>query len=101
MVGARIEAARNEQLRRMRGTGLIALGTGSGLQFAREQLADMLRIAKPGDAASVELRQRIDMVSRYDVFQPRQVFTDEMPDASRGPSMVVVPFGNSNGVCQW
>lgn len=93
VVGARIEAARNERLRRMRDAGLIALGTGSGLQFAREQLADMLRIAKPGDAASVELRQRIDMVSRYDVFQPRQVFTDEMPDASRGPSMVVVPFG--------
>lgn len=93
VVGARIEAARNERLRRMRDAGLIALGTGNGLQFAREQLVDMLRIAKPGDAASVALRQRIDLVSRYDVFRPGQVFTDEMPDASRGPSMVVVPFG--------
>ena len=93
VVGARIEAARNERLRRMRDAGLIALGTGNGLQFAREQLVDMLRIAKPGDAASVALRQRIDLVSRYDVFRPGQVFTDEMPDASRGPSMMVVPFG--------
>ena len=92
-VGARIEAARTERLRRMRDAGLIALGTGNGLQFAREQFVDMLRIAKPGDAASSELRQRIDLVSHYGAFRPGQVFTDAMPDASRGPSLVVVPFG--------
>jgi formylglycine-generating enzyme required for sulfatase activity len=93
VVGARIEAARNERLRRMRDAGLIALGTGNGMQFAREQLVAMLQIARPGDPASVELRQRIDLVSHYGVFRPGQVFTDEMPDGSRGPSLRVVPFG--------
>lgn len=94
LLAARIEAARSERLRRMRDAGLIALGTGNGMQFAREQLVAMLEIARPGDLASLELRQRIDLVSHYGVFRPGQVFTDPMPDGTRGPSMMVVPFGS-------
>lgn len=88
-----IEATRADLLRRMRDEGLMALGDAAGLQFARERLADMLRIARPGDAAGAELRQRIDLVSHYGLFRPGQVFTDAMPDGSRGPSLVVLPHG--------
>src|SRR6476660_2438710 len=53
----------------------------------------MLRIAPPGDPASVELRQRIDLFVHYGLFRPGQVFTDGVRDGSRGPVLVVVPHG--------
>lgn len=90
---ARIEVLRATRIRRLRDEGLIALGEAAGLQTARERLAEMLRIARPGDAASLELRQRIEMATHYGVFRPGQVFTDGMADGSRGPDLVVVPHG--------
>lgn len=90
---ARIELLRADRLRRLRDEGLMALGDPGGLQVARERLAEMLRIALPGDAASVALRERIDLVGHYGLFRPGQVFTDEMPDASRGPELSVLPRG--------
>lgn len=89
----RVEILRVERVRRLRDEGLIALGDASGLRIARERLAEMLRIAAPGDPASVELRQRIDLVVHYGLFRPGQVFTDGMEDGSRGPVLVVVPHG--------
>ena len=90
---ARIEVLRAERVRRLRDEGLIALGDGNGLDIARKRLAEMLRIAAPGNPASIELRQRIDLVSHYGLFRPGQVFTDGMQDGSRGPVLVVVPHG--------
>ena len=90
---ARIEVMRAERVRRLRDEGLIALADPDGLRAARERLADMLLIAHAGDPASVELRQRIDLVGNYGLFRPGQVFTDGMDDGSRGPGLVVVPHG--------
>jgi formylglycine-generating enzyme required for sulfatase activity len=89
-----INVIRGERLRRLRDEGLIALGDPDGLRIARERLAEMLRIANPSDTASVELRQRIDLVSHYGLFRPGQVFTDELSHGGRGPELVVVPHGN-------
>lgn len=89
----RVEILRVERVRRLRDEGLIALGDADGLRVARERLAEMLRIAAPGDPASVELRQRIDLVVHYGLFRPGQVFTDGLHDGSRGPVLVVVPHG--------
>lgn len=91
----RVEALRGERVRRLRDEGLIALGDGDvrGLRIARERLAELLRITAPADPASVELRQRIDLVSHYGLFRPGQVFTDGLRDGSRGPVLVVVPHG--------
>lgn len=90
----RVELLRRERVRRLRDEGLIALGDANdGLRIARERLAELLRIAAPGDPASLELRQRIDLVVHYGLFRPGQVFTDGMQDGSRGPVLVVVPHG--------
>ena len=89
-----INAIRGERVRRLRDEGLIALGDPDGLRIARERLAEMLRIANPSDPASVELRQRIDLVSHYGLFRPGQVFTDELSRGGRGPELVVIPHGN-------
>ena len=89
----RINAIRGERVRRLRDEGLIALGDQDGLRIARERLAEMLRIADPSNPASVELRQRIDLVSHYGLFRPGQVFTDELSHGGRGPQLVVIPHG--------
>ncbi len=89
----RIEAMRVDRIRRLSDEGLMALADTGGLQLARERLAEMLRIARPGDRAGVALRQRIDLVGHYGVFRPGQVFSDEMPDGSRGPALSVLPHG--------
>ncbi|MDI1252890.1 formylglycine-generating enzyme family protein [Thermomonas sp.] len=89
----RINAIRGNRLRRLRDQGLIALGDADGLRIARERLAEMLRIADPSDPASVELRQRIDLVGHYGLFRPGQVFTDELRHGGRGPELVVIPHG--------
>ncbi len=90
---ARVEEARVEFIRKLGDAGMIALADPAGLQFARERLAQMLRVARPGDRAAVVLRERIDLVSHYDLFRPGEVFSDAMPDGSRGPSLVVLPVG--------
>lgn len=90
---ARIEVLRATRVRQLRDEGLIALASADGLQAARERLAEMLRIARPGDPAALELRQRIELATHYGVFRPGQVFTDGMADGSRGPDLVVVPHG--------
>lgn len=89
----RVEIVRADRVRRLRDEGLIALGDAGGLRIARERLAEMLRIAAPADPASVELRQRIDLVGHYGLFRPGQVFTDGLHDGGRGPVLVVVPHG--------
>ncbi|MEO5963709.1 MAG: formylglycine-generating enzyme family protein [Thermomonas sp.] len=89
----RINAIRGERVRRLRDEGLIALGDADGLRIARERLAEMLRIADPANPASVELRQRIDLVSHYGLFRPGQVFTDELRNGGRGPQLIVIPHG--------
>lgn len=88
-----IEVVRADRIRRLGDEGLMALGDAN-VQFARGRLAEILRIAKTGDAVSVALRQRIDVVSHYGMFRPRQVFSDELRDGGRGPSLVVVPLGD-------
>ena len=89
----RIEATRADRIRRLDDEGLMALADPSGLQFARERLAEILRIALPGSGAGVALRQRIDLVGHYGLFRPGQVFTDELPDGGRGPTLSVLPRG--------
>src|SRR5690606_17941383 len=84
---------RADRIRRLSDEGLMALAETGGLQFARERLAEMLRIARPGDRAGVALRQRIDLVGHYGVFRPGQVCNDEMPDGRRGPALSVIPHG--------
>lgn len=91
---ARVEATRADSIRRLGDAGMMALADPAGLQFAREQLVDMLRIARPGDRAAVVLRERIDVVSHYGLFYPGEVFSDQMPDGSRAPSLVVLRHGS-------
>lgn len=93
VAAARVEAARVDTLRRLGDAGMIALADPAGLQFARERLVDMLRIARPGDRATSVLRERIDTVSHYGLFSPGEVFSDAMPDGSRGPSLIVLAHG--------
>jgi formylglycine-generating enzyme required for sulfatase activity len=87
-----LEQARQDRIRRLGDAGWMALGQAD-LQQARASLVEILRIARPGDAVSIALRERIDQVQRYGMFRPGQVFTDALPDGSRGPSLVVVPHG--------
>jgi len=75
------------------GTAELATPTVPGLRRAREQLAQLLRIAAPGDPAVVELRTRIETAAHYGLFRPGQAFTDAMDNGGRGPQMVVVPHG--------
>lgn len=89
-----IETLRIDRMRRLGDEGLMALGSVSGLQVARERLAEILRIARPGERDGLLLRERIDQVSHYGLFRPGQVFTDMMPDGSRGPSMRVLTRGS-------
>lgn len=91
---ARVEATRADSIRRLGDAGMMALADPAGLQFARERLVDMLRIARPGDRAAVVLRERIDVVSHYGLFYPGEVFSDQMPDGSRAPSLVVLRHGS-------
>src|SRR5690606_2220110 len=56
-------------------------------------LAQLLRIARPGDPAAAELRERITLAVHYGMYAPGQVFTDAMSGGGRGPQMAVVPHG--------
>lgn len=89
----RVDALRNARIAALRDAALRDLVRGDGLRDARTRLADMLRIAPPGDPVAVQLRQRIDLATHYGAFRPGQVFTDGLIDGSRGPQMMVVPHG--------
>lgn len=92
----RIEAIRRAQIARLRDEGLELLtqpGRPNHLPWARQRLAELLRIAVPGDPAAAELRNRIDLAAHYGLQRPGQRFTDALVGGGRGPEMVVVPHG--------
>jgi formylglycine-generating enzyme required for sulfatase activity len=90
---ARIEGMRRSRIDRLRDAGLRVLPEFNGVRKARDLLAELLRIARPGDAAAAELRTRIDLASHYGLFRPGQVFTDALRNGGRSPQMIVVPHG--------
>jgi formylglycine-generating enzyme required for sulfatase activity len=92
----RIEAIRRTHIARLRDEGLELLtqpGRPNHLPWARQRLAELLRIAAPGDPAAAELRGRIDLAAHYGLQRPGQRFTDALVGGGRGPEMVVVPHG--------
>jgi formylglycine-generating enzyme required for sulfatase activity len=89
----RIEQMRAARIVRLRDLGLAALPRFNGAAIARGYLAEMLRIARPGDPAASELRERIDLAVHYGLYGPGQVFTDALKGGGRGPQMAVVPHG--------
>ena len=90
----RVQSLRSARIAALRDAALGDLaGGGAGVRDARVRLADILRIAEPGDAVAGDLRQRIDLAAHYGVFRPGQVFSDAMADGDRGPQMMVVPHG--------
>lgn len=89
----RIAEMRNARISDLHDAGLVALQKQDGIADARARLAQILRIAEPGDAAATELRERIDLATHYGLFRPGQNFTDALNNGARGPEMVVVPHG--------
>ncbi|WP_455423547.1 SUMF1/EgtB/PvdO family nonheme iron enzyme [Agrilutibacter solisilvae] len=91
----RIALQRAMRVNALRDAGIAELGTPTApaLRRAREHLAELLRIAPTGDAATMELRTRIERASHYGLFSPGAVFTDSLPGGSRAPRMVVIPHG--------
>ncbi len=89
----RVEDMRRRRIDQLRDAGLRVLPEFNGVRKARDLLAELLRIARPGDAAAAELRTRIDLATHYGLFRPGQVFTDALQGGGRGPQMVVVPHG--------
>ena len=89
----RIEGVRHARVAQLRDEGLLALQQPGGIAPARIKLAQILRIAEPGDAAAAELRQRIDLATHYGLFRPGQRFTDALAGGGRSPELVVVPHG--------
>ncbi len=89
----RVEAIRTARVAGLRDAALRDLVRGDGLRDARVKLAEILRIARPGDAVAANLRERVDLATYYGQFRPGQVFTDALTHGGRGPQMVVVPHG--------
>jgi formylglycine-generating enzyme required for sulfatase activity len=89
----RIDAIRSARIAALRERGIGDLTTLRGLRTARVLLAEVLRIAEPGDAVAADFRTRIDLATYYGLFRPGQAFTDAMTAGGRGPEMVVVPHG--------
>ncbi|HZF98305.1 MAG TPA: formylglycine-generating enzyme family protein [Pseudoxanthomonas sp.] len=89
----RIEAIRNARIAALRQAGLSDLTSLRGQRAAREFLAEVLRIAPPGDPAAADFRNRIDLATHYGLFRPGEVFSDSLADGGRGPVMTVVPHG--------
>lgn len=90
---ARIARLRATRIARLRDLGIGALPKFGGIDLARRHLAEMLRIAAPGDPAATELRERISLAVHYGLYAPGQVFTDALQTGGRGPQMAVVPHG--------
>ncbi|MHC9085877.1 formylglycine-generating enzyme family protein [Luteimonas sp. RIT-PG2_3] len=89
----RIERQRTTRISRLRDQGVAVLGEYNGINTARKHLAELLRIARPGDLAAADLRERINLAVHYGLFGPGQVFTEAMKLGGRGPQMVVLPHG--------
>lgn len=90
---ARIERMRSARIARLRDLGIAALLREDGIADARRRLAEVLLIARPGDPAAAELRERIDLAEHYGQFRPGQSFTDALKNGARGPQMIIVPHG--------
>ncbi|MGJ4729943.1 SUMF1/EgtB/PvdO family nonheme iron enzyme [Luteimonas sp. SDU101] len=89
----RVAGMRATRIARLRDLGIEALPRFGGIDLARRHLAELLRIARPGDPAAAELRERIDLAVHYGLYAPGQVFTDALQTGGRGPQMAVVPHG--------
>lgn len=89
----RVEAIRIARIVELRDAGVRDIATPQGLKAAREKLAEVLRIAEPGNRVAADFRQRIDLATYYGLFRPGQVFTDALHYGGRAPEMVVVPHG--------
>jgi formylglycine-generating enzyme required for sulfatase activity len=90
---ARIATVRSRRISQLHDEGMRALLQRDGIAAARGKLAQILRIAEPGDPVASELRQRIDQAAHYGLFRPGQAFTEALKLGGRGPEMVVVPHG--------
>ncbi len=92
----RVEAIRRARIARLRDEGMTLLlqpSLPNHLPLARQRLAEILRIAAPGDPQAAELRNRIDLAAHYGLQRPGQRFTDALTGGGRGPQLVVVPHG--------
>lgn len=89
----RVEAIRLARIVELRDAGVRDMATPLGLKEARVKLAEVLRIAEPGNRVAADFRQRIDLATHYGLFRPGQAFTDALHHGGRGPEMVVVPHG--------
>lgn len=89
----RVDAIRHGKIVALRDNSVLDLQTMQGLRQARENLAEVLRIAEPGNPVAQDLRVRIELATHYGLFRPGQAFTDELKNGGRGPEMVVVPHG--------
>jgi formylglycine-generating enzyme required for sulfatase activity len=89
----RVEAIRMARIAELRDAGVRDMATPLGLKDARVKLAEVLRIAEPGNRVAADFRQRIDLATHYGLYRPGQAFTDALHHGGRGPAMVVVPHG--------
>ena len=89
----RIAGIRNARIASLRESGSKDLVTIRGLRTARLLLAEVLRIAEPGDPVAADFRERIDLATHYGLFRPGQAFTDALANGGRTPEMIVVPHG--------
>lgn len=89
----RIAGFRTARIAALRDSGIKDLSTMRGQRTARLLLAEVLRIAEPGDAVAADFRERIDLATYYGLFRPGQAFTDALANGGRTPAMVVVPHG--------
>ena len=62
----------------------VALGPTIGA-IITIMLAEVLRIAEPGNRVAADFRQRIDLATHYGLFRPGQAFTDALHHGGRGP----------------
>ncbi len=90
---ARADAIRMARIADLRDAGMRDLASPQGLKDARVKLAEVLRIAEPGNRVAADFRQRIDLATHYGLLRPGQAFTDALYNGGRGPEMVVVPHG--------
>ena len=89
----RIADIRHARIAALRESGSKDLVTPRGLRNARVLLAEVLRIAEPGDPVAADFRERIDLATHYGLFRPGQAFTDALANGGRAPEMIVLPHG--------
>ncbi|MGH8062458.1 MAG: formylglycine-generating enzyme family protein [Pseudoxanthomonas sp.] len=89
----RIAGIRHARIAALNESGSKDLVTPRGLRNARVLLAEVLRIAEPGDPVAADFRERIDLATHYGLFRPGQAFTDALANGGRAPEMIVLPHG--------